>query len=198
MLIFISQLSFLEWTGKKLILDVMSHEKSDVFELVFAIQPYIHSQKVDRCEEFKVITNFEDWHENDYIIPTRDMNVDYQFTEGKRVRVSHLRIERSPSLRRRFFENYPDKICDMCSLDSDFKYPWVDNILELHHILPLSSSIRVESYGTLLEDIRPLCPSCHRGTHIYYRKWLEEKELYDFRNKKEAWDIYTEAKEQVK
>ena len=82
----------------------------------------------------------------------------------------------------------------MCKCNTQKRYPWTDNILEVHHILPLSSSLSITTEGTSLNDVVGICPNCHRSVHSYYKVWLDNNHLDDFRNKEEAKDIYSEAK----
>lgn len=66
-------------------------------------------------------------------------------------------------------------------------------MLDIHHLLPLSSSIAITTKGTSLSDIVGLCPSCHRSIHIYYTKWLKRAGQDDFRSKAEAMEVYLSA-----
>lgn len=76
-------------------------------------------------------------------------------------------------------------------------YPWTANLLEVHHLLPLSSPIHLEREGTSIRDLVGICPNCHRATHIYYRNWLNEEDLDDFRSYDEAKQVYSLAKDSV-
>lgn len=123
---------------------------------------------------------------NDIILPTAN-SLDREFIEGDRKRVHHLRIERSPILRRVYIQLHPEPICAACNMNVKAKYPWTDYMLDLHHVLPLSSVIRTLRDGTTsLQDIVGLCPSCHRAIHYYYSKWLKNNSLKDFRSKKRS------------
>jgi predicted HNH restriction endonuclease len=77
------------------------------------------------------------------------------------------------------------------------RYPWTDNILEIHHILPLSSALLVTATGTSFDDIVGLCPNCHKSVHAYYKNWLNKYDLDDFRNRNEAQEIYHKAKMRI-
>ena len=100
-------------------------------------------------------------------------------------------------LRKLYFEKHQELICNMCEMNTKEKYPWSNNLLEIHHVLPLSSALALTSKGTSLQDVVPLCPTCHRGVHSYYRGWLNANEVNDFRDKTEAFAIYGEAKRLV-
>jgi predicted HNH restriction endonuclease len=85
----------------------------------------------------------------------------------------------------------------MCDGNMQKRYPWTENILELHHLLPLSSNLIVTTKGTSLADVVPLCPNCHRSIHVFYKNWLNSKNVNDFRTSSEAFSIYNTAKQQV-
>ena len=121
----------------------------------------------------------------------------FGFEEGRRVFRTHGRIERSPLVRRAYFKAHPDLVCDTCRLNVRTVYPWTDNLLELHHMLPLSSSINVNGTTTVLEDLVPLCPSCHKGIHAFYRVKFDEWGIQDFGSKKMAHDVYAMARKQI-
>jgi len=83
----------------------------------------------------------------------------------------------------------------MCN--TRLRYPWTDNLLEIHHLLPLSSAITITGEGTSLEDIVGLCPNCHRSVHIFYRRWFEENLVNDFSSKNQAREVYQSATEAI-
>jgi predicted HNH restriction endonuclease len=124
--------------------------------------------------------------------------IDTEFTEGKKIRVTHLRSERSAKLKDFYFSNTLNPhICDMCSMDTEKRYPWADRIIELHHLLPLGSPVRVDAGKTSINDIAGICPSCHRATHKFYSKWLKTNGLKDFQNYEEARYVYKTAKQEI-
>ncbi|NCB97220.1 MAG: hypothetical protein EOM36_02520 [Bacteroidia bacterium] len=82
----------------------------------------------------------------------------------------------------------------MCTLDTRHKYPWCDHIIELHHLLPLSSPIRSENSATTLMDLVGVCPTCHRSIHRFYACWLREERLEDFVSADQAREVYSLAK----
>ena len=116
--------------------------------------------------------------------------------EGRRVRRTHLTIERNQMIRRRFFEENPSPYCDLCGMDTHQTYPWTPRLLEVHHLLPLCSGARTSTGGTLLEDLVANCPSCHRAVHRYYDQWLDSRNRLDFADKKEAKGVYAQAKDE--
>ena len=118
----------------------------------------------------------------------------FSYLEGRRVRRTHLVIERNQMIRRRFFQERPTSSCDLCKVDTQHQYPWVDRLLEIHHLLPLCSGARTSANGTLLEDLVANCPNCHRAVHRYYDKWLSKRGQLDFSDAAQARRIYEEAK----
>jgi hypothetical protein len=127
------------------------------------------------------------------------------FTEGSRVKKTHITIERNSGLRTAFFTANPAPICDVCALDTALTYPWTTRILDIHHLLPLASGTRVVSFGrrkgqarTTFEDLVPICPNCHRAVHRFYDTWLENQGLNDFPNEALARDAYRTMKAQFR
>ena len=116
------------------------------------------------------------------------------FPEGRRVRRTHVSIERNHIIREMFFKQQPQHTCDLCGMDTRQVYPWTDRLLEVHHLLPLCSGARTSKDGTLLEDLVANCPSCHRAVHRYYDKWLVEENRADFADAGEAREVYSHAK----
>jgi hypothetical protein len=123
--------------------------------------------------------------------------VESGFVEGNRVKKTHLVIERNSGLRRAFFDSHPTPLCDVCSLDTEATYPWAGRVLDLHHLLPLSSGIHIrvnERQDTTFEDLVPVCPSCHRAIHRFYDRWLREEGLIDFPDRNQARVVYGNLK----
>lgn len=120
------------------------------------------------------------------------------FKEGGRVRKTHMAVERNSKLRQAYFQANPTNICDVCQVNVDERFPWTSRMLDLHHLLPLSSGTRVESSKTVLSDLVPLCPTCHRGVHGYYDSWLKERNRSDFADIDEALSVYAAAKQNIR
>lgn len=197
MLIFVSQLSILKWSNGKLLLDVSATDLAEYQDFEALTTPnYIRPEKI-REKDFIALTSIEQRVIKPFEIQSRELVSDDVFTEGKRVRVTHMKIERSPLLRKLYFDKYPTTICNMCTNDTKKKYPWTDNLLEIHHVLPLASTLTVTSNGTSLEDIVPLCPTCHRSVHAYYRIWLNTHLVSDFQSKNEALQVYNQSKSEI-
>ena len=197
MLIFISQLSILKWYNGALHLDIYAKDYEDYNGFENIIMPAATQMKESREEEFLSITSLSKEIIYPFKLQSREIPIDQIFIEGKRTRVTHIKIERSPLLRKLFFQTYPKSICNMCVGDMRHRYPWSDNLLEVHHLLPLSSSLSITNEGTSLVDVIGLCPNCHRGAHSYYKGWLNERDLDDFRTPGEAKEVYQEAKAKI-
>ena len=195
MLVFMGQASYFKWFDKKLYSDSI-----DVTGILKATMPVTRLKRRDiAAEEFIALTTVGSEREQkklDIILADRGIST-AGYEEGKRMFGTHGKLERSPLVRKHFFLANPNLICDACMLDVKKRYPWTDNILELHHVLPLSATINVNGTTTLLEDMVPLCPSCHKSIHVYYRQKLSEWGIEDFGSKKMARDVYNLAKMEI-
>ena len=198
MVIFASQVTFLKWFDNSLILDISNSDSEALADLTRFIQPNRRPKLSDPIKEFLQMSSI---YEDAIQIPRiaeRESPIEVEFTEGKRRRTTHLRAERSPTLRKALFASLPSPYCcDMCKLIPKLKYDWVDNILEVHHLLPLSSTVYIEDKGTSLQDVVPICPNCHKSVHVYYRNWLKENSIEDFPDKNTAISVYYKAKSGV-
>lgn len=197
MLIFASQISWLKWNSGTLHLDILPGDLQNIEDLKRVLEPFQSSRRSIPQEEILHLGRVTSKMMMSVALTTREIPEDVLFTEGSRDRVTHLRTERSPQLRRLFFSRNPDPICDMCTFNMRIRYPWTDNLLEIHHLLPLSSAITVTSEGTSLEDIVGLCPNCHRSVHIFYRRWFENNSARNFSSKAPAREVYQAAKEAI-
>lgn len=195
LLIFCSQINFLKWFNNILFLDVDRQDEESIRALSVISTPNVIDRANDKSEQ---IIRLSILNNEEIAIPQAHLRVavnDLVFTEGRKVRTTHLRTERSPQLRKIFFDSLPPPfLCDMCELNLDIRYPWTNNILELHHLLPLSSAITINIGGTSLSDVKPLCPNCHKSVHVYYGNFLDHEGYDDFRSRDEALEVYNEAK----
>lgn len=196
MVIFFSQLSVLKMYDKFLYLDEISDSvRKELLNNILI--PEIRCAKEDRTEEFYEMTSLD----NGIIIPNYEMFTiepdDIEFVEGNRKRIEHFRIERSGWLKKFYKQFNPNPICHACGVDMSKRYPWTDYMLDIHHLLPLASSVSISSSGTSLEDIVGLCPSCHRAVHMYYHKWLEDNKQEDFKSKEEAHNVFEKATKEI-
>jgi hypothetical protein len=125
--------------------------------------------------------------------------VESGFSEGSKVKRTHINIERNRELIKAFFQKHHSAICDVCSLDTHSTYPWTPWVLDVHHLLPLASGTRVvtsrnNKVSTTFDDLVAVCPSCHRAVHRFYDKWLDSHKQKDFTDKAEAADVYEAVK----
>ena len=135
MLTFISQLSFLKAFGGYIFLDVNGNEDIQ-FIIDNVLQPINVVPLHSRTDEFSQLTKVA----NSLILPGTSMSrrvtktplsiPDIEFAEGKRIRVQHLRIERSPLLRKFYIISHPEPVCNACEIHIKDKYPWVDYMLD--------------------------------------------------------------------
>ena len=197
MLIFMGQISYLKWFNGQLFAD-----STDTHNILNAIEPNVmRTRKDDALEEFLSLTSLGTGVNpaNLDIVLTDRMMTEQTFFEGRKTFAMHGKIERSPLIRREFFKSRPNIICDACSMQTSMRYPWTDNnLLELHHILPLSATLNVGGTTTSMSDLVPLCPSCHKGIHVYYAKKLNEWDIPDFDSMKMATDVYNKAKQEIR
>lgn len=195
-LLFISQSSFLKWHRGRLYLDMLAGDIPSEEAFQKMIEPVTLPALSDPAAQILALgTGLSNL--NSPLLTTRQQPADVLFTEGKRTRATHLRIERSVYLRRYYFAqtNRPF-LCDMCRADLNHRYSWADNLLEIHHLLPFSSSLVTTKSGTSLNDVVALCPNCHKSVHVYYKQWLNSQRIEDFRNEREALTIYRQARGQ--
>ena len=196
MVIFISQLSLLKVYDGYLYLDSIDENAKNEL-LTKSLAPDRRSPKADRIEEFYEMTSLSDKiYVPTFEVFTSDPN-DIEFIEGNKKRVEHFRVERSALLRKYYRQVNPTPRCCACGIDMSVQYPWTDYLLEIHHLLPLSSTVAISSRGTSLSDIVGLCPSCHRAIHMYYKKWLKDNSQIDFCSKQEAHDVFVQATREI-
>ncbi len=192
----ISQFSFLKWSSPNLLLEVK--DKHELYSIEQSLKPVINIRNLDKHKEILQMGNSLSSNTLGEITLRQVESLDEEFTEGKKIRVTHLRSERSLKLKNFYFETiqHPE-VCRMCEIDTVKKYPWTAHVIELHHLLPLASPIRVENNTTSIKDLVGLCPSCHRATHKYYFNWFKSNKVKDFESYEQANNIYIEAKNLV-
>jgi hypothetical protein len=119
------------------------------------------------------------------------------FNEGNKVEKTHLVIERNTKLRTEYFAKFDPTSCDVCRLETAKTYPWTERVIDLHHMLPLSSGTRTEASGTVLTDLLPVCPTCHRAIHRFYAGWLKSHSMRDFEDLTQAKLVIDEMKNEM-
>ena len=194
LVLFISQFSFLKWDNPYLILDVSSVEEA--IKISAAFNPNKLQRLYERSAELMQRGSGEGISFSEIQPIESTLNAfDIDFTEGSRSKALHLRIERSAKLKEMYFARASNpSVCNMCNRDTLDHYPWADRLIEVHHLLPLSSPIKVERQSTSLLDVVGLCPTCHRGTHKFYSGWLKKENLTDFKTNGDAKKTYELAK----
>ena len=197
----VAQISYLSLDKRTLTVSLSQEDALDLFEQISPIGGQPLNDGAD--EVFRLTDLFQssiDELELDYDttvlsdVEDAGFSGDTAFSEGKKIRKTHLVIERNGKIREEFFKANPSAVCDMCAMDTANAYPWVDRVLDVHHLLPLCSGARTSKDGTLLDDLVALCPTCHRAVHRYYDKWLKDSGKKDFVDAEEAKVVYDEAK----
>lgn len=201
----IGQISYLSLEKNKITVSLSQEDASNMFAQLEPIQGE-HCKNRD-AEIDRITQLFEEFN--------ADLNLDYSttitsdteqagflgnttYSEGQKVRKTHLTIERNRKIRQAFFESKPTTTCNFCGVDTAKAYPWSERILDIHHLLPLCSGARTSKNGTILDDLVAICPTCHRGVHRYYDTWLKTQNQRDFVDDNEAKVAYQEAKRNFK
>ena len=198
---FISQISYLHNEGSNIIASLSQEDALNIFQ---ALNPISGPRETNGNLEIKRLASFfRDGSEHDFFDYKNTILSDVLesgFQEGSKVKKTHIVIERNTKLRKLYFERTPTAVCDACHMNTKTKYPWVVNpVLDLHHILPLSSGTRVDSRrGTMLNDLIPICPTCHRAVHRFYDQYLKTQNTKDFLNEEEARTVYDQARQEIK
>ena len=194
-LLVISQISYLHVADRKITVSLHPEDANSIF---CDLQPIIGPREGDpNAEILRLASLFRDGSTNiDFDFPHTiiDDVVESGFCEGSKVKKTHVVIERNSALRDQFFAARPKPICNVCRLETTKSYPWTERVLDIHHLLPLSSGTRVEENSTTFADLVPVCPTCHRATHRYYDNWLARMNCKDFRSRREALTVYNSMK----
>jgi len=191
----ISQVSYLHLERLSL---VVSLDPSAAISIVRELFPVSGTRAANREAELRRLANqFRVGKHGGFVDhsgTTTSEVIQSGFLEGDKVKKTHLVIERNGGLRKAFFDSNPSALCDVCALDTKATYPWAKRVLDLHHLLPLSSGIQVKKFSTTLDDLVPVCPSCHRAIHRFYDQWLHKEGLADFPNEVQARAVYSDLK----
>ena len=194
MLVFCGQLSFMKWTGSELMLDLSKDQlvQSNFLSDLFLPRPIV----AGTGPLFYRLTSLDAALPKPFNSMPTSLDDDI-FLEGGKNRVSHLRIERSPLLRRMYINANPEPYCHTCERDMRDEYPWTVYMIEVHHLLPLNSPLVVKLKGTSLDDVAGVCPNCHKSIHAFYGVWLKERDQHDFKSKEEARSVYEIVKNEI-
>ncbi|MDG1156594.1 MAG: HNH endonuclease [Litorivicinaceae bacterium] len=80
------------------------------------------------------------------------------------VKISNIRVrERNPRNRLLCLRLHGER-CQICGFMPEERYGAAGNIIEVHHLQPLSSNDTSRPYSPK-DDLIPLCPNCHRAVH---------------------------------
>lgn len=192
----IAQISYLHTKQSELIASISPEDAWDIFVDLTPVSGHREQERnleIQRLGRLFVSGGYSDISFEFPHTAVEDA-VESGFSEGNRVKRTHLTIERNAALRREFFLIRPTSVCDVCSLDTASTYPWTERIIDLHHLLPLSSGTGVSEKGTKLDDLVPVCPSCHRAVHRFYDNWLRTESRKDFVDGLEAKATYDRMK----
>lgn len=191
----IAQLSYLHYTHQTLSVSLTPHDAAILFhELVSVNSERASTRDAEIHRLAGLFTGDAARPAADFVRRITPAPAASGFREGNKLARTHVMIERNSKLRREFFDARDTTVCDMCAMDTVLSYPWTKRLLELHHLLPLSSGIRVTGRRTSLDDLVPVCPTCHRAVHRYYDRWLQDKGLLDFATTADARAAYDSAK----
>ncbi len=150
----LAQISYLHVHAAKVIPSLNPDDARQIFK---ALTPIVGPRKSDPDSEIlrlaSLFTGGNGSISFDYSNSIVDDVVESGFKEGGKVKRTHITIERNAGLRKEFFAVNPTAICDVCTLDTLKTYPWTERVIDLHHLLPLSSGTRVEATGTTFVDL---------------------------------------------
>lgn len=187
----LSQISYLSLSEGRFLVGLSPDVARDLF---LAMKPVGGVRLASPSAELMRLADaFDSSSEVAFSPPEIESDLAVFFPEGARKFRTHLYLERNRNIRRLFFNRTPRAACDVCSVNTQETYK-LDGLLDLHHLLPLSSGSRVDGQGTMLNDLVPVCPTCHRAVHKFYSAWLRGNTQQDFNGIEEARSVYTAAK----
>jgi 5-methylcytosine-specific restriction protein A len=118
-------------------------------------------EKIEQNEYLKEIKSI--LLKNKIDIKFDEISSDEILYEGGKVRIEINRYERSSKAKKECLKHYNRK-CVLCGFeDRTSKYTNID-IIEVHHLKPISE-ITEKYIVNPIEDLRPVCPNCHRALH---------------------------------
>lgn len=93
-----------------------------------------------------------------------DRKLQEDFVEGEQELVTSTKYERNPQARAACLA-YHGYTCKICGMNFEETYgPECKNIIEVHHIVPLSK-IGENYVVDPIKDLIPVCPNCHTAVH---------------------------------
>ena len=193
---FISQSTYFNWSESLIHLTL---SERDALGLINQIEVYESPPKADRWEQLVDLAALSSSTVKIFspTAMTSFLSEETEFIEGRKIRAFHVRTERDPRLRSDFLKTLPRPFtCDFCVKTMRDVYPWSHDFIEVHHLLPLASAIRIGKQSTSLVDLVPLCPNCHRAVHYAYSKYLKNSKKEDFENPDDAKSCYESAKKE--
>lgn len=190
------QISYLHNEGETIIGSLSPEDAGSIFQEITPIEGISVANGDEEIQRRATLFRGGSEHDFfDYQTTTVSNEIESGFLEVSRVKRSHTVIERNSRLRTLFFDKHPGAVCDACLTDTRVKYPWTVRVLDMHHILPLSSGTQVHAtQGTLLGDLVAICPTCHRAVHRFYDQYLREVDQRDFMDLEESRRVYSLAK----
>ena len=195
----ISQISYLHYDNQGISFSLNRKDAKDLFDRIRPIEGVAEQdaenelRRITSLIKDESITGIQDF-QNSLILKELDSG----FEEGDKVRRTHIAIERNSKLRAAYFHANPTTTCEACWVDMAERFPWASRMLDLHHLLPLSSGTRMKGSSTIFSDLAPLCPTCHRGVHRYYDAWLRKRGRPDFSGIDEVREVYDMAKQRIR
>lgn len=196
----ISQISYLHSSQREITVDIPQEKCWEMFQ---SISPLPGPSKQDADAEIQRLASkfcSDDGFRLPSSLALTPLEIFYSgFRHGTKVEQNHLRSETQHTLRRKYYKENPSPVCDVCHLDTHCRHKWADRTLHIHHILPLSSGIRVNSRkGTTHGYLVAICPTCHSGVHQYYDDYLKKKGRKDFINETESQQVYGKFKSLIR
>ncbi len=191
----LAQVSYLHSSGNTIEVALSEADASDMFTSLAPVSgPYEKDGEAEIRRRAALLLPLTAPLNFDYPSTIIGFSAEAGFEEGSKVEKTHLTIERNPKLRFAFFDRHPGAVCDVCQMDTNLSFPWTERILDVHHLLPLSSGTRTGTLGTRLDDLVANCPTCHRAVHLYYGRYLRGIKRKDFTDEAEARHVYEKAK----
>lgn len=193
---FLAQLSYLVMPNGRVIAVALAPDRAaSIFERLRPLNTEFQQDASEQINSLAYSFAEETWEEHNGILHDREIVQESGFAEGTKSEKTHLVIERNQFLRKEFFARHPRSTCDLCMMDTHATYPWNERVLDIHHLLPLSSGVEIGVDGTKFGDIRPVCPTCHRAVHSYYTGFLKRHQQPDFTSRDQAFTAYHEIKD---